>query len=339
MFKAKNKSKKDNKEVKDEIFKDEMGKELSKEETKEEIDKQNIELETEDKIELSKKEENNKEDVDDSDELIMSTGKAFKAKKYEILAYVDEEESAKKFVELLKYSGIKDCKFEYGKISGAYEIFVTPQSYELANNIYKQVLSDKVIEGIENEAINEDIDEDELDEIKEEAQEEILEVNTTSAFREPVLYESKEEKYKDNLSSAFTFIICGIIGVAVLVLNDVGVLKLVTTSSSSFIVINVVLGILFVLFLGIGIWSLVYSKKLKKLAKEESNKIKEITEFLEENVLQDEIDEEVNIDIPDELKFYNRVDYVKSVVKKEFEDYEDDLLSHVSEKYIEALYN
>ena len=62
------------------------------------------------------------------------------------------------------------------------------------------------------------------------------------------LYESTEDKYKDNLSSAITFFVCGAAGIIILILNDIGILKLVVKGSSNFILINIVLGLLFIGF-------------------------------------------------------------------------------------------
>ena len=74
------------------------------------------------------------------------------------------------------------------------------------------------------------------------------------------LYESTEDKYKDNLSSAITFFVCGAAGIIILILNDIGILKLVVKGSSNFILINIVLGLLFIGFIAIGFWSLKTSR-------------------------------------------------------------------------------
>ena len=80
------------------------------------------------------------------------------------------------------------------------------------------------------------------------------------------LYESTDDKYKDNLSSAITFFVCGAAGIIILILNDIGILKFVVKGSSNFILVNIVLGLLFVGFIAIGFWSLKYSKKIKSSA-------------------------------------------------------------------------
>ena len=39
------------------------------------------------------------------------------------------------------------------------------------------------------------------------------------------LYESSTDKYKDNLSSAITFFVCGGIGIILMILNDIGIIN------------------------------------------------------------------------------------------------------------------
>ena len=55
------------------------------------------------------------------------------------------------------------------------------------------------------------------------------------------LYESSTDKYKDNLSSVITFFVCGGIGIILMILNDIGIIKIVTKDAPSFLFINIVL--------------------------------------------------------------------------------------------------
>ena len=148
----------------------------------------------------------NKADESENEQLVISTGSTYKAKEYEALAYLEKEDSASRLVEILEYSKISDCKYEFNEISGLYEVYVSPTSYELANNIYKKVLEDKLLEDVKTAEEENKIEKEEAKELEEEISEEISELNTQKAFKEPTLYDSKEEKYKDNLSSAFTFL-------------------------------------------------------------------------------------------------------------------------------------
>ena len=152
------------------------------------------------------------------------------------------------------------------------------------------------------------------------------------------MYENSEDKYKDNLSSAITFFVCGAAGIIILILNDLGILKFVVKGSSNFILINIVLGLLFVGFIAIGFWSLKYSKNIKNKAAIENNDTDTILAWLNENVSRDDIESSYNNDIAEEMKYFNRSDYIKSAILKQFPETEDNLADTVADKYIDTLF-
>ena len=152
------------------------------------------------------------------------------------------------------------------------------------------------------------------------------------------MYENSEDKYKDNLSSAITFFVCGAAGIIILILNDLGILKFVVKGSSNFILINIVLGLLFVGFIAIGFWSLKYSKNIKNKAAIENKDTDTILAWLNENVSRDDIESSYNNDIAEEMKYFNRSDYIKSSILKQFPETEDNLADTVADKYIDTLF-
>ena len=152
------------------------------------------------------------------------------------------------------------------------------------------------------------------------------------------MYENSEDKYKDNLSSAITFFVCGAAGIIILILNDLGILKLVVKGSANFILINIVLGLLFVGFIAIGFWSLKYSKNIKNKAAIENKDTDTILAWLNENVSRDDIESSYNNDIAEEMKYFNRSDYIKSAILKQFPETEDNLADTVADKYIDTLF-
>lgn len=152
------------------------------------------------------------------------------------------------------------------------------------------------------------------------------------------MYENSEDKYKDNLSSAITFFVCGAAGIIILILNDLGILKFVVKGSSNFILINIVLGLLFVGFIAIGFWSLKYSKNIKNKAAIENKDTDTILAWLNENVSRDDIESSYNNDIAEEMKYFNRSDYIKSAILKQFPETEDNLADTVADKYIDSLF-
>lgn len=152
------------------------------------------------------------------------------------------------------------------------------------------------------------------------------------------MYENSEDKYKDNLFSAITFFVCGAAGIIILILNDLGILKFVVKGSSNFILINIVLGLLFVGFIAIGFWSLKYSKNIKNKAAIENKDTDTILAWLNENVSRDDIESSYNNDIAEEMKYFNRSDYIKSAILKQFPETEDNLADTVADKYIDTLF-
>lgn len=152
------------------------------------------------------------------------------------------------------------------------------------------------------------------------------------------MYENSEDKYKDNLSSAITFFVCGAAGIIILILNDLGILKFVVKGSSNFILINIVLGLLFVGFIAIGFWSLKHSKNIKNKAAIENKDTDTILAWLNENVSRDDIESSYNNDIAEEMKYFNRSDYIKSAILKQFPETEDNLADTVADKYIDTLF-
>jgi hypothetical protein len=152
------------------------------------------------------------------------------------------------------------------------------------------------------------------------------------------MYENSEDKYKDNLSSAITFFVCGAAGIIILILNDLGILKFVVKGSSNFILINIVLGLLFVGFIAIGFWSLKYSKNIKNKAAIENKDTDTILAWLNENVSRDDIESSYNNDIAEEMKYFNRSDYIKSAILKQFPETEDNLADTAADKYIDTLF-
>ncbi|MDY4743499.1 MAG: hypothetical protein SO361_10450 [Lachnospira sp.] len=162
--------------------------------------------------------------------------------------------------------------------------------------------------------------------------------DTESLITGGSLYENNYEKYKDNMSSAITFFVCGAIGILLLILNDTGIIHIVSRSSSSFIMINIVLGILFIGFIVIGFWSLKYSQRIKVSAVKENEECQKINEWLDANINKEDIENSYSGDIPEEMKYFNRTAYVKEQIMKEFTEVNDDIAQSISDQFIEKTF-
>lgn len=241
-----------------------------------------------------------------------------KSDSYEAVAYL-EADTAERFKEFLIYSGIKDVSTKKNPDNDTYSVGIPSSDFEKASNLY-HVFCENELENNNDDSSSSDVSDDFI----------------SSGGN---LYESSSDKYKDNLSSAITFFVCGGIGIVILLLNYFGIIHLVDKSSSSFILINVILALLFIAFIAIGLWSLKYSKTIKASADNDNKVSKEIFDWLENNITAGDIEASYNNDIPEEMKYFSRSSYVKDQISSNFPDCQEELKESISDSYIEKLFN
>lgn len=229
---------------------------------------------------------------------------------YEPVAYLPEDKAAR-FAEFLTFSGIEHVSNEPDELSGSYVVSTTTADFEKAKNLFN-VFSENELGDSED--------------------------NSSEASQKGSIYESSADKYSDNLSSAITFLICGIAGLVIMVLNNLHIIKLYSTSGASAVLTNVVLGCLFIIFLIIGIRSLKYSKDIKSLVARENEESEKIINWLQENITEEMIEESYDNEIPEEMKYFSRSEYLKKAIRAEFSEIDDSVLEVVSDKYIEQLF-
>lgn len=231
---------------------------------------------------------------------------------YEPVAYLTKEQAAR-FTEFLKFSGIENVSNELDHLSGSYVISTLSADFEKAQNLF-HIFS-----------------ENELEDAK-------ADDSYTSSAEKTNLYESSAEKYSDNLSSAITFLVCGVIGLCVLLLDDFNVIHLFNSSGAFFILTNLVLGGLFIVFIIIGLKSFSYSKRIKSQIAKENEINQQITEWLQQHITKEMIEASYDNEIPEEMKYFSRSEYLKKAIQAQFTDIEDGIIESVSDNYIEELF-
>ncbi|MGN0318895.1 MAG: hypothetical protein ACI4E1_13265 [Lachnospira sp.] len=153
------------------------------------------------------------------------------------------------------------------------------------------------------------------------------------------IYENSEERYKDNLSTSITFLICGVVGLTILLLNDFGVFHFLEKSNSLFYLINAVLIITFGGFIIIGIVSFRTAKRLKSKVGKEKELLDEIIGWVKDNITEEDIENSYNNDIPEEMKYFCRNDYLKNSILNNFPHLTEELASQIADTYIEETFN
>ncbi len=164
-----------------------------------------------------------------------------------------------------------NCKFEYVEgISvcpdcGASLVDSLDENDTADESVATEELSEGVIESFTQEVLSDEDKEALLSQIKE-------------AIKAPT-YKNKAEQYSENKSGAFVLAFCGAIGLLVLILNGVGVFNF-PLKGLSLILVDSVMGALFLIFLVFGKVSFSKMKALEPEVREEKRKIDEVLAYI-----------------------------------------------------------
>lgn len=144
------------------------------------------------------------------------------------------------------------------------------------------------------------------------------------------VYQNKKAKAEDFKSSAYTLLIVGILGIAALVLLELGVLPFRLAAPGKYIT-YAVMGAMFVVFIIMGILSFGSSKKYADEAQTEDDLTVRIKEWAKENISADDIRSRIYFedDTPEEMKYFRYFEVLKEIIKQEF--------GNVNASYLEAV--
>jgi len=146
------------------------------------------------------------------------------------------------------------------------------------------------------------------------------------------VYMNNEEKAQDNKTSAYTLLSVGSIGLLLVVLFFFEVIDFGMSLNNKYMVSGV-MGVLFILFIIMGIVSMRNSRFFKKKACKENNLTIEIKKWCVENLKISEIDPMLDLGgQPEEIKYFQRFDYVKSAIQKQFVNLDEGYLDRLIEE-------
>ena len=148
-------------------------------------------------------------------------------------------------------------------------------------------------------------------------------------------YTTQKEKAENYKTSAYTLIVVGILGLVFLVVASMGVLRISFGLLTYFI-----MGGMFLLFLLSGIASYRSYKKSSQEAVMENHLSKEIMEWCKVNLDTDIIDEMfLDEKIPDEIKYFKRIDKIKESIKETYLNLDDGFLDALVEEIYPVIFN
>lgn len=147
-------------------------------------------------------------------------------------------------------------------------------------------------------------------------------------------YVNNEERAKENRSSAYTLLLVGGAGLIAVILVFFDVIRLPLAMSNKYM-ISGVMGVLFLLFIIMGILSMRNSRILAGKARSENNLTLEIRRWCGENIEGSEIDRLLTFDedAGQELKYFGRFEKIKDMIQNQFvnldEAYLDRLIDEI----------
>ncbi len=265
----------------------------------------------------------------------------------------EKEKFAQKFVQFLHYSDIPSAICEYDAEKEVWIVKVEKSSVSNVKKLYNafysveldqqlSVMGENTTDSLETEEDNEDSfeysdsEEDPFEANGSDAddslfdKEEISEVLENSMKKpvKTVTYVRKEEQYRDLKSTAYTFLFVSIVGIAVLILNIVGVIQIFNG-----ILPYIVMGLLFIIFLGIGFQSLFSSKKIQTQVAEENQVTEAINNWLSQSVTLELLDSLTSEETSEEIQFFKKLEMMKKMIIEHFGELDDSYLDLLVEEF------
>ncbi len=253
----------------------------------------------------------------------------------DLVEQLTEEKKAIYFGELKKLKTIDAFLKENGIESGNITFEQEEQVYELSVLESDQKKAVRIL-GIFLREEEKNADKHIEDENQEEAQ-------TEKKEREPAaVYVDKKYKADEYKTSAYTLFFVGILGIVFLVCMGLDLLPIFNLGTSTKIMMYVVLGTLFVVFLGFGIYSMKAYKKILAESLEEESLIKKVEEYLNKTVTKETIKtslnkKEIENENPEDM-YFEITAMIEAEMKKAFPDLEEALLAKLTEDHYTRLY-
>ncbi len=147
------------------------------------------------------------------------------------------------------------------------------------------------------------------------------------------VYHDNKSKADDFKSSAYTLLIVGILGIAAIVLIELGIIPFHMVAPGKYITYGV-MGALFLIFIVMGISSFGSAKKYASEAKKEDDLTAQIRSWVLENVTKEYIVQKSGVPagMPEEMKYFRYFAILKSAIAEEFGVLDASYLESLSEE-------
>ncbi len=228
-----------------------------------------------------------------------------------------EEAVSERIAQFLDYSGIQSVSAGEPDENG-YPVLVSENEYDEALKLVRVFLYKESEQKVLTE------------EEKQEAEERMQ--------KAPAPYIKKADKYEDMNSSAITLLAVGTLGAVFMVTKIAGILPLSFGSAS--LLFDIVMSAIFIFFLVAGFSTLKRAKQIKGEINEEVTATQNITEWFLSEYTAEFIDNIVfdEEDLPDELKYFKRTEYIKHELNTRLTELEDSYLEDLTENLYHSIF-
>lgn len=247
-----------------------------------------------------------------------------------ILCHVNDKETADKFVSYLCYGGLKTvAAIPADNEKAGFDLVVAEFERESAENMFAQFHSIDEITDMDPNELMPDV-EKQLEELQsEEASHMFSELRTEASS----VYVKKKDKYSDLKFSGISFLLFGIVGIGVVAANQ---LKFISFFNEFSILI---MAVVFVLFIGIGIASLIRAGKLKNIVSEEEKVTKDVMNWIDANINDELIDTLIDASLSEEDNYFSAHEKLCNMLIEQFplfsRAYADELMDERYNDYCE----
>ena len=147
--------------------------------------------------------------------------------------------------------------------------------------------------------------------------------------KESSIYVKKADKYQDLKFSALSFLIFGIAGTIFVILNFAGTLSLLNTVSAPIMLA------VFIIFLVIGIVTILKANQIKAQIGEEESFTDQVEQWMKDKFTDDYIKTLLDDEQTDEINYFNATEEMKKLLAEQYPD----LDTNYSDQLIDDCYN
>lgn len=248
-----------------------------------------------------------------------------------VLCEIKSREVGEKLTAYLNYSGIQTASLmtTENDDNGALVVVTAAFEGERAKEILAGIRKENDTEELDIESLVPELEEKLKELESEEASQMFSELRTEASS----VYVKKKDKYSDLIFSGISFLVFGVIGFVVVVLNLLDIVSWLNQFSA------IIMTIVFILFLVAGITSIIRARKLQGIVKEEEEVTEQVTEWIDENITDERIAGLMDPDESQEKNYFNVHGQLCSIVAEQFpffsREYIDQLMDDRYNQYCE----